>query len=388
MTTGPRQPDDPNRERTVAGRPDQIDELDLLGWVEGDLPRARQHPVEALLAREPRLRHLLDAMAEDRAAIRSLGVERAPADLLAGVEARLERDLLVGLSGADSPVPELPVSRVVIRHDGVLARITRSPLVRVSAVAAALLIVGAVGIVMLPDRAPRPHLQRAAPPVLLGAGASDSQEIALAAAPQSNLQAADSPAPAPLLSTLAGVDPAADALSSPTTNDISPERAAELIRERRLVLVIRTLDQDRTLQRLAAIHAEPRPSWMILDRADAILVASLDPKPDPSPAIDPSAMASGRSAPIPRPVTPTPPPPTPQRAVYLAEADATPRALAALRGVLGSGRTQVARFVALDAPLPTPEANSIESVIWWDRPPTGWVHRYTLPVVIEPVDPR
>ena len=405
MSRDPRQPEDPKRAAPTPGGPvsggpvsggpasrgpDQIDELDLLGWVEGDLPRARQQPVEALLAKEARLRDLLGAMASDRDAIRSLSIERAPAELLAGVEARLERDLLVGLSGADAAPLSIPLPRVVVRGEGVLARIGRAPVARIVGAAAAVIALSAVGVVMLNNDGARPRTEGVEPPVLLGAGPGGvSEGTALASATPEAAPTESDVDPVPSLSALASAEPAPSPLTQEIAAEVSPERAAELVREGRLVLVVRTLDRDRTIQRLATIHAEPRPTWMLLDRADASLALALDPRPAPAATIDPMAMASSRSDPA-RGVLlpPSAPDPARQRAVYLAEADATPRALAALRGALSAGRSQAAHFVALETPLGMPEANSIDSVLWWNRPPSGWVRRFTLPIVVEPTESR
>lgn len=407
MSTDPRQPE--SRPESRPARPpasdiprgaDEIDELDLLGWVEGDLPRARQQPVEALLAREPRLRELLDAMSRDRSTIKSLAIERAPADLLAGVEARLERDLLVGLAGADAPSLDIPVSRVVVRHERSFGRLLRRPIVRVGAIAATLLLAGSFGLLTLVNM--DTGRSRAVPPVLMGA-AQAPEGAALAKSDDTladaALESATPVEPAPSLSALALGDVDESIAPVATDDAITPDRAVELLREGRLVIVVRTLDRERTLERLATIHSEPRPTWAMLDRADETLVAALTPKPaSPDSAIGPGVMASERESvrafdgdgergviplldPVSRPVTPAP-------AIYLAESDDTPRALAALRGTMNSGRSQAAHFVALDQPLPTPPPTSIDSILWWNRPPSGWVRRHTLPIVVESIEKR
>jgi hypothetical protein len=388
---------DPSRPPPSGHAGDQVDELDLLGWVEGDLPRARQQPVEDLLAREPRLRALLSSMSADRAALRAMPAPAAPADLLSRVEAQLERDLLVGLSGPSTDTLDIPISRVTVKGDGVLARI--SPALRYASLAASVLIVGALGIVMWPSLTSSRSRQPsgAQPPTLITPGP-------LAAAPaESSTEASSAPSgvaagiinnalakaePAPSLTDLAIAQAdIADALT-PADESISPDRALELLREGRLAVRIRTLDRDRTLVRLASIHAEPRSTWSLLDRADETVIAALTPKPiQPQTTLDPSTLASSHDhtdAPRPSITIPPAPPPTP-RAVYIAEVDATARALATLRGVLGSGSNQVAEFVALDAPIATPDAASIESILWWTRPPSGWVSRRTIPVMVDPV---
>jgi hypothetical protein len=321
-------PDRPDPSRPPpSGHVDQVDELDLLGWVEGDLPRARQQPVEDLLAREPRLRALLSSMSADRAALRAMPAPAAPADLLSRVEAQLERDLLVGLSGPSTDTLDIPISRVTVKGDGVLARI--SPALRYASLAASVLIVGALGIVMWPSLTSSRSRQPsgAQPPTLITPGP-------LAAAPaESSTEASSAPSgvaagiinnalakaePTPSLTDLAIAQAdIADALT-PADESITPDRALELLREGRLAVRIRTLDRDRTLVRLASIHAEPRSTWSLLDRADETVIAALTPKPiQPQTTLDPSTLASSHDhTDAPRPsitIPPAPPRPHPAR---------------------------------------------------------------------------
>lgn len=371
-------------------RADQVDELDLLGWVEGDLPRARQQPVEDLLAREPRLRALLDAMADDRETLRSLPEEPVPADLLSRVEAQLERDLLVGLSGPSTDSLAIPVSRVVVKGDGILARIGRSPALRYAPLAASILIVGAIGLVMWPSIARRPGMSPGSqPPTLvtpdalakasLPAGASEAAP--LAEAPLAKAE------PVPSLTDLAIAQADIAESLSPADESVTPDRAAELLRAGRLAIRVRTLDRDKTFQRLASIHAEPRPTWALLDRADESVIAAFTPAPA-EPGINTRLLASREPSDTDTalPALSLTAAPVSPRAIYIAEVDATPRALATLRGVLGSGSRQVAEFIALDAPVATPAPASIESILWWKRPPSAWVERHTLPVLVDPVE--
>lgn len=382
-------------EAARAGHGDQVDELDLLGWVEGDLPRARQAPVEALLAREPRLRELLDAMAADRAAFRSIPAESAPPDLLSRVEQQLERDLLVGLTGAAGEVHDIPVSRVSPPRRSVVGRIVRSPWLSMSAAAAMLLVAGAVGFAVYQThfRSPLVGPELATGPSTL-VGPTEMEATLALATPDDGVAEGDIPAellpreePAPLLSALVAARASVPEPTLPTPDEsITTERAVELLREGRLAIRVRTLDRDRTLGRLASIHLEPRTTWSLLDRADEAVVMALSP-PAPPPGLDQTLMASSREAAAARipPLIRAPERRPAAPAVYLAEVDATPRAIGAIRGVLGNGLDQSAEFVALDEPLPLPPAMSIDAVLWWKRPPSGWVTRYTAPVIVETV---
>ncbi|MBX3362505.1 MAG: hypothetical protein KF705_13860 [Phycisphaeraceae bacterium] len=372
---------------------DQVDELDLLGWVEGDLPRGRQGAVEALLAREPRLRELLEAMSADREVVRSLGPVSAPPDLLSRVEQQLERDLLVGLSGPSSDSLSIPVSRVVVKGDGILARLSRGPALRYGAMAAMLVIAGTVGILLRPSLVSREvYTSGAQPPMLhvpnelasvLGADVSESVDAVAA-----GRIASEQP---PSLTDLAIARADLAESLAPADELVTPERAVELLREGRLAIRVRTLDRERTFERLASIHAEPRATWALLDRAGEGVVAAFVPRAGPEGSrIDPRVLASeGVRGSGSRPAIVIPAAPTPDApAVYIAEVDETARALATLRGVLGTGSNQVAEFVALEERVATPAPASVESLLWWTRPPSGWVERRTLPVVVEGVSRR
>ena len=85
--------------------PAPITEADLVGWVEGTLPAARDRILRAELTRNPVLASRLQAMTHDRAVLSSIPDEQAPAGLMAAVQEAIERQTLF----ADAP--ELKISR-------------------------------------------------------------------------------------------------------------------------------------------------------------------------------------------------------------------------------------------------------------------------------------
>lgn len=402
-----------------------MDELDLLGWVEGDLPRARQQPVEQLLAREPKLRELLESMAGDRRELRAEPMDRAPEDLITRVEAQLERDLLVGLSGPANETLKIPVSRVVIRQEGVLARLGGAATMRVAAIAAMLVIAGGVGLVTVQSiMRSRPGGSMERPELVTrgdglsrmgGAdGGMGSGDAALASAglvgenaDASELLGATMTPSAPLLASIAAKAAETEQMARGDAT-ITPERAVELLREGRLAIRVKTTSFDRSIERLASIHAQPRPTWMLMDRADEVVVAALTPPPPPpastsgvpgdmretllNPGLIASADGGREGAGSELRARPMVPGLTqrervlPQAAVYMAEVDATARALVGLRGALGAGSGQASEFVELERALPLPPAASVESILWWTRAPSGWVTRCTVPVMVETVE--
>lgn len=89
-----------------------VNEIDLLAWVEGDLPDDRREIVRAALDADPALRALTEGMALDRASLRALGAERltAPAGIIADAFAAAERQtILAGASAMDMESQDAPV---------------------------------------------------------------------------------------------------------------------------------------------------------------------------------------------------------------------------------------------------------------------------------------
>jgi hypothetical protein len=79
----------------------RIDETDLLGWIEGDLSPERRSAVAQAMNADPSLRRRVEAMASDRAALRSLSAAvGAPRGLVSGAIEEAERLALLGESPA------------------------------------------------------------------------------------------------------------------------------------------------------------------------------------------------------------------------------------------------------------------------------------------------
>lgn len=93
----------------------RIDETDLLGWIEGDLPPDRRALVEAEMARDGALRRRLEAMASDRRALRTwMQAGSAPAGLVADAIEEAERMALVGEAPAPIRIAWYRSSRVLM----------------------------------------------------------------------------------------------------------------------------------------------------------------------------------------------------------------------------------------------------------------------------------
>lgn len=85
---------------------DRYDQDLLLDYLEGELDADRRAQLEAQLADDPQLSQLLEAIAKDREALRSLPEQTAPADLVSDLTASLERRMLLDDSVDESgPIP-------------------------------------------------------------------------------------------------------------------------------------------------------------------------------------------------------------------------------------------------------------------------------------------
>jgi hypothetical protein len=76
------------------------DENLILAYVEGDLPPAEQRDFKLTLMKDPKLRRLVEQMAEDRQALRGMPDEDAPPDLMEAIDLHLERQMLLSPSAA------------------------------------------------------------------------------------------------------------------------------------------------------------------------------------------------------------------------------------------------------------------------------------------------
>lgn len=74
---------------------ESYDEMQILAYVEGEMPAEEAHQFKLMLLTDARLRRLVEQLAADRDALRALPREHAPADLMERVNDHLERDMLL-----------------------------------------------------------------------------------------------------------------------------------------------------------------------------------------------------------------------------------------------------------------------------------------------------
>ena len=80
---------------------DHFDESDLLALIEGELSPEEAKALWRRISEDPHARGVIQAMRRDRELLRSLGEPPVPADLLADLEPRLARPMLMGPTGED-----------------------------------------------------------------------------------------------------------------------------------------------------------------------------------------------------------------------------------------------------------------------------------------------
>ncbi len=80
---------------------DHFDESDLLALIEGELGPAEAKALWRRISEDPHARGVIQAMQRDRELLQSLGEPPVPVDLLAELEPRLARPMLMGPTGDD-----------------------------------------------------------------------------------------------------------------------------------------------------------------------------------------------------------------------------------------------------------------------------------------------
>lgn len=392
-------------------------ESDFLSFVEDDqgLPHARRDAVRQVIARDPELARLAAGMREDRAGLKLSALAKAPACVLAGLEAALEQDALASLEQRARAAGGFARSRVEVSRAGVLRTMWETGQVRRLAMAAGLALTVGVGVWgfnrvsswqaggglpgLASNGAARTPVDPADP---ANETASELSREALAARESLNHDDAgtvpetnpDESAPA-----IAALTPVIDeALPDMGAAPMTADRATELAQAGRLVIRVRAADPDgaaRDIHQLAQ-QSSKDVKWRPLEPAQvpAIFVA-LAGKPEsrlpvPADGPDPTWWAS----PLRDSIPPAPPKRAPaaaefirrhpeMRALYTVEVPEREGELASLLSALTKGRAQVAEFVELERALPPTPSLEPGAVLWWGRSPASWVKRVSVPIVVE-----
>lgn len=324
----------------------------------------------------------ISAMRRDRAMLASLPALAAPPDLLEGVAARLERAALLAIADGETvdPIATVPQTIVVRRRLG-----WRGPLL--GALAATVLIAsGAAIFFSLSRHAPSggpeiaAHDGESAPITPDSPQADPGPQPGQDSEPPETVIAAVDPEPAPIIRTIPTPDFAA---------------YADLIRQGRLAIRLRTADQARAESRLAQFSTPSgRLDWHILGAVDVALVAEITARPpfiagqDRPLAVaawagtEPQAMIFSAEAPLPAPTL------QPRiRSVFGAEIDPTGASVESLLRALTVGDNDRVIVVELDEPITAPPPSLDPSrVMWWLLPPSEWGRPAFIPIAVETLE--
>lgn len=390
-----------------------IDEAELLGWIENDLPSEEHRRVSLALSRHPELRDRVEQMRGDRHAFRLLPDEPAPPGLLEGVADLLERELLVSFDAG--PADDLRL----VGGSEEASRGWLSPLVgekagrRLGLAAAVLLMVGGLGylgIVMvrqaggpaLPTESSGvtgrgiayqdPHRTGAPAGTAADARVADASSIASPSSPGATRLASGEtlgpPEPTPELLAMESAEPGQAAAA--VFEEIDADRALALAREGRLIIRVRTTMPEQTLAwldrvartgegvrrdeaqsaRLAAV-IEPTPIERYPGRELPPMIYANGDEDVPGSGIDREALGMG----------PLGPPRIAE--IVLSELELDARALERARLALSRRPGQSAVFGESPEPVGERVIDSPRGVLWWMGGAEEWLPRTRVPIVVE-----
>lgn len=380
-----------------------LDEAHLLDWIDGKLSPAEQTRLEQASGRAG-LSERVAQMQAQRRVLRSLPDEQAPADLMDRVLAALERDQLVG-----GGMPRL-VDDVVIGSRG------RGRVFGLAIAAGVVMMLGGgvyLGMVALRPATPVPGplAMRTTPPELAIAESSTpsqdgSTQVADASADGLKetraLQAPLMVAEASRAKSIAAAEVAQTDALPPTPLEVTPDRAATLANQGRLVMRVMAGDT----RALPSLEAAGRTStkWRLRKDVPAAVAAAVLPTgpkvdigpEDSGPALAMASMDTRREAAAAvlapyvglRPgfdLTPPNPndPMTRVRGTYLLEIPAQAGPLESLKKLFADRLHAGVTFEELPPALAVPPPATPDTVMWWTMGPDHWAPRANVPVVVE-----
>lgn len=396
--------------------PNPITEADLIGWVEGTLPAARDRMLRAELTRNPALALRLQAMTQDRAILTSIPDEPAPAALLAAVQEAIERQTLF----ADAPALKIDRpsrwSRWALRPN--MAMAAGVALVITGGVYWAMVFSNASPVVRnmpshdVPSVAVGPTTQNPEPRNAANGGSSGVTEIAPVLASDTTGELlpmqGDFAYSGSDTQTLALAEAVMKAESGPPRRPLDARtaelrRALELAEQGRLVIRVRTPAGTRVAGKMDALAAsasrrDPVRAWRVEGDVPPALLASLT-NAGPMTSLEertvtasPTLASSepqdvGRQAGVTVPtrvVRDTLPAVSSPAAACMAEFRPTAPTLQALVAALSQKLGGEVILSEASSPQPiTSDPADASSVVWWTQPPGTWGKWITVPVVVE-----
>jgi hypothetical protein len=395
MTTPPSNPHNaPAHNRA----PDDAQAQALLDLVEAD---AVAWEVRRASVHDPRMLALIEAMRADRSQLRALGSPglsaAVPGDLLARVEAQLEREALLGLAHTEAePLARRDIRRLPAQRKPSL--LLSNPWFRGLSIAAVLAVSVGAGLLLLQSQQPGPR------PITRGGPLADATTtgpadttVALVKLPAPE-PAADAPVPAGFTRTLVLVRGSTEPARLPTLLRAELERAGGFTGSSVGTLTLAP-DAGRDLTLAIARDRARREATgaRTTQPAQPVLVGAPAPT-SPAPATADNAKPAtptfaGTGAPDRAPAGLALSFPqgadwqaTLREALARAQAKASPTPAAG--GASAPGRTPAPQahieIIQLAEPIKLPEAIDPAALLWWQLGAEQWGPRTVVPVVIEP----
>lgn len=371
-----------------------LTEEQIVDWIDGNVSTEEASRLARASGR-PDLSARVAQMQRQKAVLASLDDERAPAELYDRVMAAVERDVLLGIAQSASPNIVEPRLRLAGETESVgsrASRVVQGNLPRLALAAGLMLMVA--GLAYFGSVAWKAVKTPVAPNVVdNGGGVPSGTEIAINdAVPGGGARENSNVGGEPAAKSTASSE-ATFAAADAGLREVTIDRAVELAEEGRLA--IRVLAQKpENLTRIERDVSKPRAErqWRMTSSVPAQVVAAVVPaRPigqGPALASDHRNALSllgpylGPGAALSM-VTVAADPLARVKGTFLVDVPATREQLGVVAAVFKNQLSARVVFEELPSVLDMPTAPQAQDVLWWTQPPSQWVTRATVPVVVE-----
>lgn len=373
-----------------------LTEEQIVDWIDGNVS-ADEASRLARASGRPDLAARVAQMQRQKSVLASLDDERAPAELYDRVMAAVERDVLLGIAQSASPNIVEPRLRLAGETESVgsrASRVVQGNLPRLALAAGLMLMVA--GLAYFGSVAWKAVKTPVAPNVVdNGGGVPSGTEIAINDTTPGNGERAMTNAPGEAAAAKSAASSETALAAAPDTGlrEVSIDRAVELAEEGRLA--IRVLAQKpENLTRIERDVSKPRAErqWRMTSTVPAQIVAAVVParKTTEGPALASdhrNALALlgpylGPGAALSM-VTAAADPLARVKGTFLVDVPATREQLGVVAAVFKNQLNARVVFEELPTVLDMPMSPQVQDVLWWTQPPSQWVSRATVPVVVE-----
>ncbi len=372
-----------------------LTEEQIVDWIDGNVS-AEEASRLARASGRPDLSARVAQMQRQKSVLASLDDERAPAELYDRVMAAVERDVLLGIAQSASPSIVEPRLRLAGETESVgsrASRVVQGNLPRLALAAGLMLMVA--GLAYFGSVAWKAVKTPVAPNVVdNGGGVRSGTEIAINDTAPGNGERAivSAPGEAAAAKSVASSETALAAADT-ELREVTIERAVELAEEGRLAIrVLATKPEN--LTRIERDVSKPRADrqWRMTSTVPAQIVAAVVPARKSTegpvlasdhrnalallgPYLGPGAalsMVTAAADPLAR-----------VKGTFLVDVPATREQLGVVAAVFKNQLSARVVFEELPSVLDMPIAPQAQDVLWWTQPPSQWVTRATVPVVVE-----